>query len=277
MAISWDQVAALSVQYSQFSFDYFLDSMEKCGITNIEFWPAEPHYYRDDYRSSSAAAKTIRQLRRKIDDRGMKVVMYTPETLGYPFNPAGHTLERERAIDMYKTAMEDALEFGTNRIFLNPGTGLRDEPREQAWQRSVDTFARVTEYGHSMGVEFYIEQLQPYESNLVTTSTELALLIKEIGASNLHAVLDIGAMVVAGDDIDGYFQQMPGNIGHVHFSDRNHEALGDQDLPLELYLDQLGSYGFSEYLSLEINDGMYLGDPHSPFLRSARWLQERLN
>ena len=44
--LTMERVAALSVQYWHYSLEYFLDSMVKCGIKNIEFWPGEPHYYR---------------------------------------------------------------------------------------------------------------------------------------------------------------------------------------------------------------------------------------
>lgn len=276
MQLTLDRFAAMSVQYSQYSFDFFLQSMSECGIKNIEMWAAEPHYYCYDYNTTMEATNRVRELRKKMDDRDMKVVMYTPEILIYPFNPAGEERERRRVVDLYRWAADDALEFGTDRLFINPGTGLRDQPREEAWERAVDTVRHICGFAEKMGVSLYMEQLQPYESNLVNTSVELAQMIAEIDASNLHAVLDVGAMVVVDGTIDEYYEKMPEKIGHVHFSDRNHEALGDQDLPLLEYLEQIDSHGFGGYYSLEVNDGKYVEDPHSPFMRSADWLKKNI-
>ena len=106
--LTMDRVAVLSVQYCHYSFEYFIDSMEKCGVKNVELWPGEPHYFRGDYSSAGEAAKKIREMKKLMDDKGIKVIMYTPETLSYPYNPAGHgDAYRNRTIDWYKMAMED--------------------------------------------------------------------------------------------------------------------------------------------------------------------------
>lgn len=268
--ITMDRVAAMSVQYWHYSFAYFLDSMEACGIRNIELWAGEPHYYRPDYGSFAEAAAAIRTRRRQMEDRGMRVIMYTPETLSYPFNPAAsHEAWWRRTIDMYREAMEDALAFGTNQLFVNSGWGLRDEPRQAAWDRAVDTFAKVCAYAREMGVDVNMEQLQPYESNLVCTSADLGRMLDDVGADNLHCCLDIGAMAVAGEAIDDFYRLMPGKVRHVHFSDLNHEVPGDRGLPLAEYIRSFEARGYEGYLSLEVNDTMYIEKPHEAFLRAA--------
>ena len=275
--LTMERVAAMSVQYWHYSLEYFLDSMVKCGIKNIEFWPGEPHYYRGDYLSAGEAAKRIREIRKQMDDRGLKVIMYTPETLGYPFNPAGRDERyRSRTIDMYKTAMEDALEFGTNKLFCNSGWGLLDEPREDAWKRSADTFRQISDYAGKMGIEICLEQLQPYESNLVCTSSDVKRMLDEVGADNFNSCIDIGAMAVAGEEIEDFYSKFPKKITHVHFSDLNHEVPGDRGLPLKKYIDVLNANHYEGYLSLEVNDTMYIDDPHTPFLRSAEYLRGML-
>ena len=47
--ITLDQLAVMSVQYVQYTFDYFLDSMDRCGIHNIDLWGGSPHFCRLDY------------------------------------------------------------------------------------------------------------------------------------------------------------------------------------------------------------------------------------
>jgi protein FrlC len=275
--LTMDNVAAMSIQYWHYSFDYFINSMVQCGIRNVELWPGEPHYYREDFRSSGDAAKRIRELRRKMDDAGLQVIMYTPDTLGYPYNPAAFDeAYRNRTIDMYKHAVEDLLEFGTNQMFCNPGWGLLDKPRETAWAYAVDTIRRICEYAGKMGVTLNIEQLQPYESNLIITAADMEQFLQDVGADNLVCCLDIGAMAVAKDTIDDFYRRFPDKIGHVHFSDLNHEVPGDRGLPLKDYIATFNRYGYTGYLTLEVNDTIYINDPHEAFMRAAAYMRTLL-
>ena len=36
--ITMQDVAVMSVQYVQYSFAYYLDSMKRCGLSNIDMW-----------------------------------------------------------------------------------------------------------------------------------------------------------------------------------------------------------------------------------------------
>lgn len=269
--LSMDNVAAMNVQYSHFSFEYFLKSMNECGIHNIELWSAEPHFWRENYASSGDAAKKIREYRKMMDDMGMKVIMYLPETLAYPFDPASSNIHnRNRTIDMFKRAVDDALEFGTNQVFCNSGCGLYDESRESAWERTVDTFQKVADYAAKMNVSLNMEQLQPYESNLVCTAQDVKKMLDDIDRFNVHSCLDLGAMAVADETIEEFYENVgKKHIQHVHFSDRNHEIPGDRDLPLTHYIQYLEKEDYSGYLSLEVNDSIYLDNPHKAFMKSA--------
>ena len=84
--------------------------MAKCGLRKIDMWGGAPHYCRLDHNSSREAAQKIAGLRSMMEDRGMEVVIYTPETLGYPFSYSTPDFAlRSRTIDFMKYAMEDAL------------------------------------------------------------------------------------------------------------------------------------------------------------------------
>lgn len=276
--LTMERVAVLSVQYCHYSFEYFIDSMEKCGVKNIELWPGEPHYYRGNYSSAGEAAKKIREMKKLMDDKGMKVVMYTPETLSYPYNPAGFgDAYRNRTIDWYKMAMEDAQEFGCRNLFCNSGWGLYDEPREDAWKRSAETFKTVSELAARQGMVISLEQLQPYESNLVLSAKDMQRMIGEVNADNFNCCVDIGAMAVAKDTLEDFYDRLPREkINHIHFCDLNHEILGDRGLPLESYLRTLEENDYAGYLSLEVFDSMYLDCAHEAFMKSMAWLRKVL-
>ena len=38
-----DQVAVMSVQYFHYTLDYYLNSMHRCGVKNLDLWGASQH------------------------------------------------------------------------------------------------------------------------------------------------------------------------------------------------------------------------------------------
>ena len=273
-------VAVMSVQYVQYSFSYDLRSMEQCGLSKIDFWGGAPHYCRLDHPTVGAAARFLTQLRQEIEDRGMEVVIYTPETLAYPFSYSDpSSLLRQRTVDYMKQAMEDALVLGTQRVFLNTGCHSRDLPREEGWQRTVESFRTLCDTAETMGVSLVLEQLQPYESNLVTTLPHILQMLEQVNSPALRVCVDLTAMEVAGEALPDYCESLGDRLEWVHYSDSHHLILGDGDFgreKLEGYVRTLERYGYANCLDLEINDSIYWEDPHTSIARSAQYLRDFL-
>jgi fructoselysine 3-epimerase len=276
--ITMDNVSVMSVQYCHYSFDYFLNSMEKCGLKNIDFWGGAPHYCRLDYLTSIDAFKKISEIRKKIEDKGMKVVVYTPETLAYPYSISSpEEAIRNRTIDFFDMAMEDALAFGTDGVFINTGCALLDLPREESWARAVDSVRKICERARRKGITMIIEQLQPYESNLLTTCADMKRMLSEVGSENLKTCVDVVAMEVVGENLVEFYEAVPNHIQLIHYADGNpsgHYILGDGNLPLKEYVDILQRNDYSGYIDLEINDSIYWDDPHTSIKRSVDYLRK---
>lgn len=273
--ITMNNIGVMSVQYVHYSFDYFLDSMQKCGLKNVDFWGGVPHYCRLDYPRSYSAEKRIKELRRKIEDHGMEVCVYTPETLSYPYSFSSPEREvRERTLDYFDMAMDDALLMGTHRVFINSGCGLLDLPREDSWSRCRQTFGEICSMAENKNVTMVLEQLQPYESNLVVTLPDVARMMSEINSSALKACIDVVAMSVANEQIEDYFSVLGCDaIDLVHYSDSCHYILGDGNLPVKSYIEQLENLDYHGVVDLEINDAIYWDDPHTSIKRSVDYLK----
>lgn len=276
--ITMDKVSVMSVQYCHYSFSYFLDSMEKCNLKNIDFWGGSPHYCRLDYSTSIEALNKIKEIKNKIDDKGMKVVIYTPETLAYPFSVA--SLEKaicNRTIDYFDKTFEDALALGTNKVFINTGCGLLDVPREDSWKRAVENIKIISERAKKQGITMIIEQLQPYESKILTTCSDMSRILKEVNSDNLKACIDLVAMEVVGDKLEEFYSTLDNeSIQLIHYADGNpsgHYILGDGNLPLREYIKTLEKYNYNSYIDLEINDSIYWKDPHTSIKRSSDYLR----
>lgn len=278
--ITFDKFSVMSVQYVQHSFDFFLDSMNRCGIKNIDVWGGAPHYSRLNYKTSAEAENKVKGLRKKIDSKGLKVVVYTPETLMYPFSYSSPEIAvRNSTIDYMTAAMQDAQLLGTNDLFVNTGCGLRDIPREESWKRCVESIQILCERAETMHINMIIEQLQPYESNLLVTQDDMLRMLKEVNSPALKVCVDLVAMEVMGEDLETQYSLFGDKIKLFHYCDGNpsgHFILGDGNLPLKNYIAIMEKHHFSGYLSLEINDSIYWLDPHESIRKSVEYIHNEL-
>lgn len=275
--ISMQNVSVMNVQYWHYTFAYFLNSIEKCGLRNIELWTGAPHFYYGNYVSRNEWIKAAKELHKDIQSRGMQVIMLTPEQLNYPINIAGRDADyRKKSIDYFITHFELANEIGVNRVFITSGWGLLDEPREEAWKRSVDSLQILSEKAASMDITLVMEQLQPYESNLVNTCEDTQHMLAEVDSPALRCCVDVVAMAVVGDTLDDFFHKLNDKIEHIHFADGNpsgHYVWGDGVLPMMDYIKTLEINDYKGYLTLEINDFIYWDNPHQSINRTVSYMR----
>lgn len=279
--ITMDQIGCMSVQYVHYTLDYYLDSMQRCNVRNIDLWGGSPHYCRLDYPTGAAAARKIREIRQKAEDRGMKICIYTPETLGYPYSISAPELAiRDRTLDYFDMAMDDCLEMGTNRLFINTGCGPLDIPREESWARAVESVRKICDMAEKKGIVMMLEQLQPYESNLLVNLPQMEDMLKLVNSPALKVCVDLVAMEVAGEHLEDYYKVLGEDaIQFIHYADGNpsgHFILGDGNLPLKEYIEILEKHDYKGIVDLEINDSIYWDDPHTSVKRSVDYLREFL-
>ena len=276
--ITMDNFAVMSVQYVHYSLEYYLDSMVKNGLKHVDLWGGIPHYCRLDYPFAEDAKKKIGSIRAMMEERGLDVSVYTPETLAYPYSFSHPEEEvRKRTVDYFSMAMDDALLFGTNKVLLNSGCGLLDLPREESFARLVDTYKKIAAIAEQKGIELVLEQLQPYESNLVLNLQDIKRVLDEVDSTAMYICVDVVAMAVAGEELKDYFEVLGRErIKLIHFADTCHYILGDGELPLKDYLKTLEEYDYDGIVDLEINDSIYWDDPHESIRKSVEWLKAEL-
>ena len=276
--ITMDNFAVMSVQYVHYSLEYYLDSMVKNGLKHVDLWGGIPHYCRLDYPFAEDAKKKIGSIRAMMEERGLDVSVYTLETLAYPYSFSHPEEEvRKRTVDYFSMAMDDALLFGTNKVFLNSGCGLLDLPREESFARLVDTYKKIAAIAEQKGIELVLEQLQPYESNLVLNLQDIKRVLDEVDSPAMYICVDVVAMAVAGEELKDYFEVLGRDrIKLIHFADTCHYILGDGELPLKDYLKTLEEYDYDGIVDLEINDSIYWDDPHESIRKSVEWLKAEL-
>jgi protein FrlC len=268
-------LAGMNLHYLNYSLEYFLNSMAKNEIPNIELWGGFPHLYSEDVTLGQAV-----QLRKEIESRGLNLVCYTPEQLMYANNIAAKEPDiRKRSIDYYLKNIEVAAELGTNLMLMTSGWGYYHEPIDEAWGHSRESLAILACKAEKSGVTLLLEPLQPFESNLVTNVQTLKKMLQEINMDNLKGMMDIVAMAVAGDTVKDYFEALGADLLHIHVIDgtpSGHLAVGDGTLPIDKYLKEIDEFNYQGYLSLELAASSYYPDPDKSLIRSIENIRKML-
>ena len=271
---SMSRVVCANYSYQLFSFDYFLASMDKLGVENIELWGAGPHLYQDDFTPAAVGG-----IQKKIRSHNKKVICYTPEQCMYPINIASREKTiRERSIAYIKRAIEIANQLEAPRILVTVGQGYRNEDRGEAFDRCADALTALRETAERQGVMIVLEHLTAATTNLCVTAAELGKMIALVGGRSLGAMVDVDMAARVGEGAKEYLEAMHGDIRHCHFIDGmpgGHLALGDGILPLDTYLKDFQESGYGGYFTLEILSDRYHANPEPAYAQSLGWFRAR--
>lgn len=267
MALVYDQLAMMNLHYQHHTLPYFLDAAVKNEVENIELWAATPHLYIED-----ATAEKLKQVKKAISDRGLKLICFTPESVVYPFNIAeSDTAIRERSLAYILRGVECAAELGSPKMLLTPGWGNLDEDRDEAMKRSLAGIATIVRRAEELGVQLALEHLSPISSNLINTSAQLRWALDEINSPTLKGMIDFCQVFLAGETVQDYFDVLGEDLIHIHIVDGvpgGHLAIGDGNLPMEESVRTVAKNNYTGYLSLEISDRRYFMDPIAADKRS---------
>lgn len=274
--ITIDKAAGMNIHYLHYPLDYFLDSMNRMQIKNIELWGGSPHYYIEDLTISET-----KSIKKKIESRNLKLICFTPEQCIYPVNIAAkEPYIRERSIRYFIKSIEAASELNSPMMLVTSGWGYLSESKEEAWKRSRDSLERILHKAELLGISLSLEPLRTDESNLVNNLSSLKKMLTEIHSPVLKGMIDTIPMALAGESIEDYFSALGKDLVHIHFIDgkpRGHLAWGDGILPLGKYVESLNSNNYEGYLTLEITDSGYLSDPENAVRKSIEKLKKALD
>lgn len=257
-----EQVAGMNLHYRFYSLDYFLDTQKELGFKSIELWAGAPHFYLD-----SMGYEDVKEVKRKIRERGLNVVCLTPENCIYQYQFAAQTpILFEKSYQYFVNGLHAAAELGCKIMQCNSGWGYRNEDREEAWKRSREMLSRLAEKAGELGMHLVMESLRPQETQLVVTLADAKRMFDEINSPNLKILIDTTAMSVSGETLDDWFEVFGKDIWHTHFIDSNpmgHLAWGHGNRDLKSYLEALIRHNYHGCLGQELTVADYFDDPKS--------------
>jgi fructoselysine 3-epimerase len=198
----------------------------------------------------------------------------------YPINIAsGDEDLRADSIERFRRAADISVALGARYLFLTSGRGYETEVPESAWDRAVDSLARIAEHARRDGVRCLLVPLQRLETNILVDAKGLRRMLDDIDADNMDVVLDTVAMATAGDTVADYINGS--RLSHVEIVDgtpAGHLVWGDGTLPLDRYVTELAESGYAGKITFEpFGNGSYALDPAAAWRRNLAAIERYID
>ena len=258
--ISLKQFSAMNMVYQKYSFEYFLDSMDRLEIENIELWTGTPHLNCFIQSQSDAA-----YYKRKIEERNKKIVCVTPEQVLYPYNIAASNQElRKISLEYFYHNIELTATLGAKQMLCCAGWGDYDEDKEEAWKRSVEGLQKMTEKAKKEGIVLAFEILCPFESNLVYDWYTTKKMMEAIQDPAFGLCVDTVPVKLGGNTLKEFMETFRDRIIHIHLTDgkrTGHVPCGTGMHDIRACVETYQEYGYKKYITLEIGDMSWSVEP----------------
>ena len=262
--------------YWRYSFDYFLASMEKLGVRNIELHGNSSHFpieYISEYN--------LDEMKKKVQEYDLNVVnLAMDSSYSYPNIASSNVKLRERTIDIYRRLLYAASEFGAKTIQLLPGRGDYDYPRETAEANACDTLCKICDIASEYEIRVILESTSPHNTNVANSTREAIRIMDMVGRSNIVSMLDFCSVARAEDDFAEAYKALGDRMEYIHMCDgtpMGHLIPGEGELDVDGYLQVLDNGGYNGWLCYEIYHDRYDRDPEESMRRGLEYLYRRMN
>ncbi len=260
--------------YSRYSLKYTLDSLQRMGAQEMEFYACFPHFHIDD-----VAACDVKRVAMMLKAHSLTVECFTPEQCLYPVNIAAKDVNaRKRSLDVFKKSIQYGAELGAKYVVVLAGYGTLDEDESHAWTRSVESLGVLGDTAAAYGMTLVLET-SPREYTTTHNSKDVVRMIKEVGSPAIKGMIDTATLGYSGETMKQAIEDLKGNLCHVHIADgtpSGHLILGEGNLNLVHMLEKLDEAGYEGKLSLEILNDAYMKNPHRAMQLSYQRLKEFL-
>jgi len=259
--VSIDRLSVLNIHYDNYTLDYFLDCQQALGVKNVELLAAHQGLWLDHKGYQDPAP-----IRKKLEERGLKCPVFTPENCCYGNQFAVKEPElKERVYNYFANGIRFGAELGATILEANSGWGYWNEPEEEGFKRSVEMHQRLSEVAKENGMTIACESLRPQESLIGYRLDQIKHLFDEVNHPNFKVMIDLTAMSVAGETIQDWFDTFGAeNIIHSHFQDCNpygHYVWGDGNRNLCQDIKDMLDNGYQGLFSQELTDRSYYANP----------------
>lgn len=263
-----------SLDFRRFPLEQAFAAAQKYGFDGLELWGGRPHAYPWDITTEVAA-----QVRKWKGIYGVEVPMYTPVSIGMPYNLC--TTEQQEKCDAlayYQKAIDGCAAMEIPRMLVvadHPGYTVR---RRTAWGQFVENMQRLGTYAAERGVRLVVEPLTPMESPIITTADDCVDVLEDIGLDTVEAMMDVVPPWIAHEPFSSYFTKLHGRMQYIHLCNNDgrtdaHTRLDVGELPVEDILTLITQYQFDGYVTVELYSENYR-DPELMLANASRLLRQ---
>jgi len=159
---------------------------------------------------------------------------------------------RKDAIEFIKQVIEFASKVNAAAI-IGSMQGIRHKEItvEQANNWLIEGLTELTDYAEKLKSCILLEPLNRYETNLMNTVAQSAIILDKIESSSIKLLADLFHMNIEEESISQTLRKFSNKIGHVHFADSNRRPVGMGHLSLNEIATTLKDIDYNGYLSAE--------------------------
>jgi len=250
--LTMDRLAINNFTYRRYSFNYFMESAKRLGVSQIELSGCHPHF-----TIYEAENFDVKGLAKSIKDAGFTVPAIEPEQNFLPVNiAASNEYLRNQSIEQLKFYIQNAHEFDCDKVIVYPGKAFMNYPHSEAWKHSRESVFKLSEYAKEHDVTILLEGVSKFISDLMMDAATVKRMMDEVGNDNIGCCVNSSAATLAGETLEDYFVLMGDRIGIIQLSDsvEDNDQLvwGEGDQDLKKHLDTLDKYDYQGAVALEV-------------------------
>jgi sugar phosphate isomerase/epimerase len=203
-----------------------------------------------------AQAVDVTQLRHLLEDNGLSLAAVGTGAGWYrhqlSLTSAAPTI-RQQALDFARRLLEFAAHFQAPIVIgALQGRASGEVSRTTALRYLGQALFHLDDSADQLGTTVLFEPLNRYESNLVHTLADAALLIRGAGLQHVRLLADLFHMNIEEADLPQAIREAGNWVGHVHFADSNRRAAGWGHTHFAPIMQALREVGYQGYLSAEV-------------------------
>jgi sugar phosphate isomerase/epimerase len=159
---------------------------------------------------------------------------------------------RTQAMAFIREIMSAGAEYGAPAI-IGSMQGKWDDIVDQKTATGYlrDALQELGEHAERCGTVLHYEPLNRYETNMATTLSAGAELLKPLATKHLRLLADLFHMNIEETSIAGALRDAGKLVGHVHFVDSNRQAAGRGHMAYAPIVEALKQISYDGYASVE--------------------------
>ena len=234
------------------SDDVFISRiLSKYAVSAIDVAPGK--YFPDPTKASDKEIEEVRNwwLNKGIEIIGMQSLLFG--TKG--FNVFSTTDVRKDMLSHLESICRIGSVLGAKYlVFGSPRN--RDKKgltKEQALAIAIPFFKELGEIAFKYNVVICIEPNPTlYGANFLTKSKDVALFVEILDHPNIKMQLDTGTVIINNEDLESILKQYSHLIGHIHISEPNLKAYGQNNSICEHHSNIIEKYLSNHVVTIEM-------------------------